>query len=92
VKEVPYAHLDISIRNFKQHSPKQWELIHEEFAQLFLIDPSLKIGVVEKYVQVHLSQARQKWKKMWKIGGEMARHEDCLVDVLIRMGTHSMSL
>ncbi len=47
---------------------------------MFLIDPLLKIGAIEKYVQEHLSQTRQKWRKMWKIGGEMARHEDCLVD------------
>ncbi len=44
MKDVAYAHLDISICNFEQHSLKQWELIHGELAQLFFNDPLLKIG------------------------------------------------
>ncbi len=52
---------------------------------MFFIDPLLKIGATEKYVQEHLIQVRQKWKKMWKIGGGMARHEDFLVDAWAKL-------
>jgi hypothetical protein len=52
---------------------------------LFNIDPPQKNGTIKKYVQEHLSQARQQWRKMWKIGGEMARPEDCLMDAWAKL-------
>jgi hypothetical protein len=36
-------------------------------------------------VQEHLNQARKKWRKMWKIGGEMARPEDFHVDAWAKL-------
>ncbi len=52
---------------------------------MFFIDPSLKTSAIEKYVQEHLIQVRQKWRKMWKIGGEMARPKDFLVDAWAKL-------
>ncbi len=85
VKEVAYAHLKISVRKFQLHTPKQWELIHAELAQLFYIDPPLKTNTVEKYIQEHLSQARQNWRRMWKVGGETTRADDCPADAWLKL-------
>jgi uncharacterized protein YmfQ (DUF2313 family) len=38
-----------------------------------------------KICHEHLNKARQKWRQMWKIGGEMAKHEDCLVDAWVKL-------
>ncbi len=34
--------MDVLIHNFKQHTSRQWELIHAELGQLFNINPPLK--------------------------------------------------
>jgi hypothetical protein len=44
---------------------------------LLVIDPPLKLSIVEKYMQEHLSSTRQKWKQLWKVGGNVARLEGC---------------
>jgi hypothetical protein len=50
VREVAYSHLDMFVHNFKHHTPKQWEVIHVDLAKLFIIDPPLKLDIVEKYM------------------------------------------
>jgi hypothetical protein len=51
VKEMAYCHLDVSIYNFKTHLQTQWDAIHAKFGQLFRIEPPLKLGTIEKYMQ-----------------------------------------
>ncbi len=43
-------------------------------------------------MQEHLSQARQKWRKMWKIGGQVARLKDFLVDAWAKLIKYWKSL
>ncbi len=35
VQKVVYSHLNVSVRNFKHHTLKQWEAIHADFVKLF---------------------------------------------------------
>ncbi len=77
---MAYCYLDVSIHNFRTHLPMQWDAIHAKLGQLFIIDPSLKPDKVEKYIQEHLSSARQKWRKLWKVGGDVARLDDYPMD------------
>jgi hypothetical protein len=65
---MAYSHLNVFICNFKQHTPKQWEVIHVKLAKLFIIDPPLKPGIVEKYSQKHLNFTRHEWRQLWKVG------------------------
>jgi hypothetical protein len=44
---------------------------------LFRFDPPLKPGIIEKYVQEHLSFVRQKWRKVGKVGGDATRPNGC---------------
>ncbi len=77
IREVACHHLHVSICNFRLHTPKQWEAIHANLTKFFTIDPPLKPLIVEKYLQEHLSFARQKWRKIWSIGGDITRPNSC---------------
>ncbi len=81
VQDVAYSHLDVFVCNFKHHTPKQQEAIHADLVKLFFIDPPLKLGNVEKYLQKHLSFTMQIWKQLWKVQGDVARLEGCPVHV-----------
>jgi len=70
----------VSIHNFRTHLLAQWDAIHAEFGHLFRIDPPLKPNIVKKYMQEHLSSARQKWRKLWNVGRDATRQDDCPMD------------
>jgi hypothetical protein len=36
---------------------------------------------MEKYLQKHLNSTRQKWKRLWKVQGDVARLEGCPIHV-----------
>jgi hypothetical protein len=61
------------VRNFKHHTPKQWEAIHVDLAKLFLVDPPLKLGIVEKYMQEHLNRNGGDFNLQGKRGCNWAR-------------------
>ncbi len=42
-----------------------------------MLDLALKLGIMEKYMQEHLSSTKQKCKYLWKVGGNAARLEGC---------------
>ncbi len=72
-----YSHLNVFVRNFKHHTPKQWEVIHVKLTKLFIIDPPLKPSIVEKYLQKHLNFTRHKWRWLWKVGRDAIWPKGC---------------
>jgi hypothetical protein len=43
----------------------------------FIIDPPLKLGIMEKYFARTPHFIRQKWRQLWKVGGDATRPEGC---------------
>jgi hypothetical protein len=55
------------------HTKAQWDAIHGDLAKIFIIDPPLRPLTMERYLQKHLSSVRQKWRKIWNVGGDTTR-------------------
>jgi hypothetical protein len=55
------------------------DAIHGDLAKIFIIDPPLKPLTMERYLQEHLNFTRQKWRKIWNVGGDIARLNTCLM-------------
>jgi len=55
IKDVSYAHLDLTIRQFRLHTQKQWDAMHNDLAKQFWYNPPLKPKALEMYMKEHLS-------------------------------------
>ncbi|KAG0555811.1 hypothetical protein KC19_3G144200, partial [Ceratodon purpureus] len=75
IREIAGRVLDVSVREFNQHSPMAFQLIELDVHSKFTFDPPLREGYIKTYLQEALSWSRYQWRKHWILKKE--RHPQC---------------
>jgi hypothetical protein len=76
-KEIAYKLLDLRKETWKDYTPFEKALVHNELNAQFKFDPPLDPKTIDKFLSGHLRTSRAVWKMHWKKYGPDIRHPNC---------------